>query len=102
MTINPGYEPEQTNLIEDDFGDLPGPIDKSFDGTSSSVELPEAPGSSKLHNYEVQEKTTSCYQFIQERGYTVDKKAPLRNKEKKIIFLKQERFFFYFLSNIKK
>ena len=63
-------------------------------GTSSFVELPEAPGSSELQIYEVQEKTNSFYQFIQERGYTVDKNAPLRNKAK-FQFLKTRKGFLY-------
>ena len=32
MTINHGYEPEETDFIEDDLGDLPGSFNKSFDG----------------------------------------------------------------------
>ena len=44
-------------------------------------------------------KTNSFYQFIQERGYAVDKNAPFRNKAK-FQFLKTRKGFF--LSNIKK
>ena len=31
-SINHGYEPEETDFIEDDLGDLPGSFNKSFDG----------------------------------------------------------------------